>query len=134
MGFAMCAAVVELQLSKARALLHQLQAAPAVLSVVLPAAFVYVLPFISTKKCAGIDGHSEKCGAFERWKWNSGSFMKRWLSRDAIHPCVHSSAQNYFWCYLNIPRAVEVHLQEIKYQTIGNYFSRKKHRLLFKRD
>lgn len=26
---------------------------------------------------------------------------------------------------------VEVHLQEIKYQTIGTYFSRKKHRLLF---
>lgn len=66
MGFAMCTAGMGLQLSKPCALLHQLQAVPAVLSVVLSAAFGYVLQFISTRKCAGIDGHSEKCGPFER--------------------------------------------------------------------
>lgn len=68
MGFAMCSAGVGLQLSKPLASLYQLQAAPVVLSVVLPTAFGYTLQFISTRKCAGIDGHREKCGPFERWK------------------------------------------------------------------
>lgn len=85
-----------------------------------------MLWFIPGRKCTWGDGCNQSNRASERGKASSGSFMKkRWLSWVAIQLRVHSPAQNYFWFYLSVPRAVEVHLQEITYQTMGTYLSRK---------
>lgn len=96
--------------------------------------FSYVLWFITARKCTGVDGYNQADRAFERGKSNSGSFMKkRWLKLPLNCVCT-ALPRTISGCCLKVPRAVEVRLQEIKQQTIGTYFRRKKHKHIFTRN